>query len=125
MFAIYDSSGVIDSIFSGEESECRLNSLTYLPCSSDISDRTHYVSSPEATPAIAEKEPIGGRHQVRGFEVTIEGLPPGTSIEVDKAVAISGGGGVDTVEFDTPGTYTIKLRPPVQYLDETLEVKIG
>ena len=95
-------------------------SYTYVLASEDVSDTTHYVKSGELYP----KQELSFSIERDGFVVTLTGLPAGLTVATN---------GMDTVtddtplviEYDLPGTYTIRFSGHVRCLDHELEVTVG
>lgn len=123
-FVLYESNGKIDSLFSGPEDLVAQQGFDYLPASGNESSKTHYVDVSNDEAVIAAKDSLNFTHSVDGLRVLFTGLPPGTLVAVNN-VEVAADGQDDEIEFDVPGTHTIKLNPPLQYLGETLEVTVG
>lgn len=122
-FALYDSLGVIDSIFTGGEESARDQGFNFLPCGPTDSDVSHFVDISEEH-EIKPRMALNTRLDTRGLSVTVTGLALGTRLSVEEVEVISDSERVE-IEFDAPGTYEIRIYPPPQYRDEVLEVTVG
>lgn len=73
---------------------------------------------------VIEKDTLNLTTHVEGLMVTVSGLPDGSLISVNEMSATPESEAL-SIEFDLPGTYTIEIEPPVQYLAQTLEVTVN
>lgn len=118
-YAVATPSGEIIKVLSGN--------LHYVQIPNDeggesVDDITHYVDV--ATHEIKEKQPFDYDVTVSGLTATITGLPEGLTVETN---------GMETttddqplvIEYDLPGTYTIRFSGRVRYLDRVEEVTVG
>ncbi len=124
-FCFYASDGQIESVLTApDEHLAKIQERAYVPCSADVVDTTHYVDLTGAEPVTVEKAPLDATHTVAGLVVSFPSLPEGTHVEVSGQEVIADAAGAE-IEFELPGTYTIRLSGLVEYLDETLEVTVG
>tara|TARA_R110001583_G_scaffold18501_3_gene73544 strand:- start:5451 stop:5810 length:360 start_codon:yes stop_codon:yes gene_type:complete len=113
-YAMADSSGRILQTLSGPYS--------YTPCEEDVSDTTHYVDA--GSDVILAKSPLDYDFVVEELTVTVTGLPEGLSVSTNGLTTITDAEPL-VINYDVPGTYTLRLRGRVEYLDEDLEVTVG
>ncbi len=119
-FAFYSDGGRIDWVLSAPSSDyANMQGGDYLPCDELVSDDAHYVAGGEILP----KQTLDTSHQVSGLEVVFSALPQGLLIEVAGESMIAEGGN-DSIEFELPGTYRVRLFGSVPHLDQELEVTV-
>lgn len=116
MYATYSADGRIDAIIG--------NYFGVVKCTGEESSDTHYVDISVEPHELKEKEPLSLSQEADGLTVTITGIPEGSQVLLDNGDTVADGEPL-TIEFDLPGTYTIEIEPPVQWLAETLEVTVG
>lgn len=113
-YAVADPKGRISWVTTGP--------YLYIACDESVRDDTHYVDV--GTGEIQPKRPIDAEQSIDGLKVTLAGLPAGLTVATN---------GMDTVtddtplviEYDLPGTYTIRFSGHVRCLDHELEVTVG
>ncbi len=124
-FCLYDTGGRIDAVLTvPDEETARLQGMKYVACDVDTIDTTHYVDLSGRDPVVKEKSPLDTPYNVYDLVVVFPSLPKGLLVDVDGQELVTDGGYTE-IEFELPGTYTIRLSGLVKYLDETLEVAIG
>tara|TARA_R110001583_G_scaffold28600_1_gene101181 strand:+ start:2233 stop:2574 length:342 start_codon:yes stop_codon:yes gene_type:complete len=106
--------GAIQQVISGP--------YLYAPCTEEVSDVTHYleVSSGDIKP----KKSLITQCVVAGLSATFDGLPSGLKVQTNGFLTVTDTDPLE-IHYDVPGTYEIRLRGHVEYLDETLEVTVG
>jgi len=124
-FCFYDDEGKIDYVLSAHSEDfARAQGGSFIPCSEDFSDDTHYVDLSGDDPVLLGREESGITVEKNGLSATIFDIPEGSLVRVGESSVVSGGETTE-IEFDAPGTYEIRIYPPPQYLDEVLEVTVG
>lgn len=122
-YAIYDYEGRIIRIITCPEplalAQCH-DGEWCIEVGEDVSDATHCI----ARGGLVERHRMGAGINTQGLTVNISSLPAGAVVLCYSAETSIQDGEV-SVDFDVPGVYEIRLRPPPQYLDETLEVAVG
>lgn len=120
--ADYDESGRIHSVTHGPL--CVFENMPRkIECDPYVSDDTHYVDL-KGEPSIEVKKPIKPLVEATGLFAVLSGIPAGSTVSVGNISDVVDDGEL-TIEFDLPGTYSIEINPPPQFLDETLEVTVG
>ena len=97
---------------------------SFIPCSEDCSDDTHYVDLSGGDPVVLGREESGITIEKNDLKATIYDIPEGSLVRVGESSVVSDGETTE-IEFDAPGTYEIRIYPPAQYRDEVLEVTVG
>lgn len=120
-YAVYDSFGHIKETLSLPDFyEAPSNSIEVTD--GHMLDLEYYVDV--ESKALVKKTTIDSSYVISGLVVLLSSLPPNSSVYVDDLEIISDDDGVE-IEFDVPGTYKIRIKPPQQYKTEVLEVTVG
>lgn len=113
-FAVYDDHGRIVRVIAGP--------YDYLPCDESVRDDTHYVDVDAGE--IQPKRPLETHQGVDGLTVTLMGLPAGLAVATNNMETVTDDQPL-VIEYDLPGTYTVRFSGHVQYLDHEMEVTVG
>lgn len=93
----------------------------YVACDDTIDDSAHYVG---ADNNFYLKELITLDKNVDGLAVTFTDLPEGLEVKTNGMDTITDNEPL-VIEYDIPGTYTVRFSGHVRYLDHELEVTVG
>lgn len=118
-YAEYESTGEIFCIVEGGPGDIDTSRL--IEVGEDVSDETHYIDMSQEIYFPQKRHTFDTTHSVDGLTVTFSSLPEGTTVQVKDHEMVTDGD--DSIEFDVPGVFLIKLRHP-HYMSETVEVTI-
>lgn len=96
-----------------------------MKCEGHETSDTHYVDTTVTPHKMRERQPLTVTTETAALSATLSGIPIGSNIWTDGGDITTHDDEPLTIEFDLPGTYTIEIMPPVQYLDESMEVTVG
>lgn len=85
-----------------------------------VTDATHYIRDGQAV----EKQALSPSVLVGGFSATVTGLPADLRVSLDGADAMTDGDPLE-LEFDEPGTYTLRINGGAPYISTEVEITIG
>lgn len=95
-------------------------SYTYVLAPEGVSDTTHYVENGE----IRQKKALAFDMSLDGLLVTFDGLVSGLTVTTNGTETKTDNQPL-VIEYDLPGTYSIRFSGHVRYLDHEMEVTVG
>lgn len=126
IFAMYLEDGSIDGLLKVAVPEhAHAQGGNMVECGEDVNQSDHFVDAPDNGPPIVRKRASQDvSYSVSGLSVTFPSLEETTLIEVAGSSLLTDAAST-VVNFDIPGTYTIRFSGHVRYLDHELEVTVG
>lgn len=122
-FAFYDDEGGITMILEAPSKKFALcQAKDFVECDDSVTYDEHYVDVQEK--AIREKRHIDAGYVSAGLALTLEGLPKGLNVVTNGVNTVTDNEPL-IIEYDLPGTYTVRFSGHAQYLDHEMEVTVG